>query len=76
MDKGKRAIEILNQPQYETYSFVDQTIFLFLLKEKFLDKLNLEKVNLIGWSDGGIISLHLGMDHPELINKIVEWSVD
>jgi F-type H+-transporting ATPase subunit alpha len=44
LDRGKRAIEILKQPQRETYSFVDQTIFLFLLKEKYLDELELKDV--------------------------------
>jgi pimeloyl-ACP methyl ester carboxylesterase len=37
----------------------------------FIDNLNLEKVNLLGWSDGGVISLHLGMFYPQKINKIV-----
>jgi F-type H+-transporting ATPase subunit alpha len=44
LDRGRRAIELLKQPAHETYSFVDQTIFLFLLKEKFLDKLLLVDV--------------------------------
>lgn len=44
LDRGKRAIEILKQHEGETFSFVDQTIFLFLLKEKFLDELNLDEV--------------------------------
>lgn len=44
LDRGRRAIEILRQPEHETYSFVDQTIFLFLLKENYLDKLPLHAV--------------------------------
>jgi F-type H+-transporting ATPase subunit alpha len=44
LDRGRRAIELLKQPEHETYSFVAQTIFLFLLKEKFLDKLSLVDV--------------------------------
>ena len=44
LDRGKRAIEILKQPEKETYSFVDQVIFLFLLKEGFLDNLELDDV--------------------------------
>lgn len=44
LDRGRRAIEILKQPERETYSFVDQTIFLFLLKENHLDKLALQDV--------------------------------
>jgi len=35
--RGAIAVEILKQPQYKTYSFVDQTLILFLLKENFLD---------------------------------------
>ena len=34
-------------------------------------KLNLKKVNLIGWSDGGNTALIFNAQHPELINKIV-----
>lgn len=41
LDRGKRAIEILKQPLQHTYSFVDQTLFLFLLKENILDDLPL-----------------------------------
>jgi len=44
LDRGRRAIEILKQPERETYSFVDQVIFLFLLKEKYLDSFALEDV--------------------------------
>lgn len=42
--RGRRAIEILKQPEHKTYSFVDQVIFLFLLKENFLDKIDLVSV--------------------------------
>ena len=35
--RGSRIVELLKQPQYVTYSFVDQTLMLFLLKENFLD---------------------------------------
>lgn len=44
LDRGKRAVEILKQPEKETYSFVDEVIFLFLLKDGFLDKLKLNDV--------------------------------
>lgn len=44
IDRGKRAIELLKQPQRETYSFVHQAIFLLLLKENLLDTLKLEDV--------------------------------
>ncbi|MFA5075208.1 MAG: F0F1 ATP synthase subunit alpha [Candidatus Babeliales bacterium] len=44
LDRGCRAIEILKQQDGITYSFVDQVIFLFLLKENYLDELDLNKV--------------------------------
>ena len=44
LNRGRRAIEILKQPEYETYSFVDQAIFLFLLKENYLDDLKIDHV--------------------------------
>ncbi len=42
--RGAVAIEILKQPLFVTYSFVDQTLMLFLLKENFLDSLALTDV--------------------------------
>lgn len=44
IEQGQRAIEILKQPQHETYSFVDQVLFLFLLKENLLDNVELHNV--------------------------------
>ena len=43
--RGVRIIELLKQPQYVTYSFVDQALMLFLLKEKFLDPIAVKQVN-------------------------------
>ena len=45
LDRGRRAIEILKQPEQQTFSFVDQTIFLFLLKENYLDRLPFESIS-------------------------------
>jgi len=44
LDRGTRSIELLKQPEKETYSFVDQVIFLFLLRENFLDNLKLDDI--------------------------------
>lgn len=44
LERGQRAIEILKQTERITYSFVDQVLFLFLLKENYLDKLAIEEV--------------------------------
>lgn len=40
LDRGVRACEILKQQELDTYSFVDQVLFLFLLKENYLDSLD------------------------------------
>jgi F-type H+/Na+-transporting ATPase subunit alpha len=45
LERGKRAVELLKQPQYVTFSFVDQAIMLLLLKEGFLDNIALNQVN-------------------------------
>lgn len=44
LDRGRRAIEILKQGEHETYSFVDQSLFLFMLKENYLDKLEYNEI--------------------------------
>jgi len=44
IERGKRAIELLKQEERETYSFVDQVLFLFLLNENFLDTLETNHV--------------------------------
>jgi F-type H+-transporting ATPase subunit alpha len=45
LERGKRAVELLKQPQYVTFSFVDQSLMLLLLKDGILDKLSLGQVN-------------------------------
>ncbi len=45
LERGKRAIELLKQAQYVTYSFVDQALMLLLLKEGFFDTLTIQQVN-------------------------------
>ncbi len=42
--RGSLAVELLKQPQFVSYSFVDQVLMLFLLKENFLDSIKKEEV--------------------------------
>ncbi|MFN0116336.1 MAG: alpha/beta fold hydrolase, partial [Paracoccaceae bacterium] len=35
-----------------------------------LDTLKVDKVDLVGWSDGGIIGLDIAMSHPERLNRL------
>ena len=40
-----------------------------------IDKLNLGKVNVVGWSDGDIIGLELAYAYPEKVLKVVTFGV-
>jgi F-type H+-transporting ATPase subunit alpha len=44
--RGAIAVELLKQPQYVTYSFVDQVLMLFLLKANFLDTVPKEHIEI------------------------------
>jgi pimeloyl-ACP methyl ester carboxylesterase len=43
---------------------------------KVLDHLKVDRVDVVGWSDGGIIGLDLAMRHPERIRKLVAISAN
>jgi pimeloyl-ACP methyl ester carboxylesterase len=38
---------------------------------KLLEKLNIAKVDIVGWSDGGIIGLDLAIRYPERVGRLV-----
>ncbi|GGG63648.1 alpha/beta fold hydrolase [Epilithonimonas arachidiradicis] len=38
---------------------------------KIIKNLKLDKVNIVGWSDGGNTGLTFNLEHPELVNKLV-----
>ncbi|MBS1987858.1 F0F1 ATP synthase subunit alpha [Candidatus Dependentiae bacterium] len=68
LDRGNRAFEILKQGERETYSFVDQVIFLFLLKSNYLDKLNLEDVKPFAAQ----CSMYIKGTFPEIYQSIFD----
>lgn len=37
----------------------------------FLDKINIKKTHILGWSDGGIIGILFALKHPEKLDKLV-----
>lgn len=41
-----------------------------------MDHLKLDKVSIVGWSDGGNIGLVLAMEHPERINKLFAFGAN
>jgi pimeloyl-ACP methyl ester carboxylesterase len=43
---------------------------------KLLDRLHLGQVNVVGWSDGGIVGLDLALRHSEHVRKLVAISAN
>lgn len=43
---------------------------------KVLDALEINRVDVVGWSDGGIIGLDLAMRHPERVRRLVAISAN
>jgi pimeloyl-ACP methyl ester carboxylesterase len=41
-----------------------------------IDKLNLGKVNVVGWSDGGNVGIELAFAHPEKVLKVVAFGAN
>jgi F-type H+-transporting ATPase subunit alpha len=46
LTRGARVVELLKQPRYVTYNFVDQTLMLFLLQNNYLDEMPIKQVNV------------------------------
>jgi F-type H+/Na+-transporting ATPase subunit alpha len=65
--RGKIAYELLKQQQYVTYSFVDEALMLFLLRDNFLDKLPLDQVHSFAIQFTSYVSSVYG----ELYNEIL-----
>ncbi|MDZ4795771.1 MAG: alpha/beta hydrolase [Bacteroidota bacterium] len=43
---------------------------------QLMDQLHLQKVSIVGWSDGGIIGLVLAMKHPDRIDKLFTYGTN
>ncbi|MDT4288481.1 alpha/beta hydrolase [Methylomonas sp. MO1] len=41
-----------------------------------LDRLGIQRTNIVGWSDGGIIALILGLESPQRVGKIIAISAN
>lgn len=66
LERGRRAVELLKQPQYVTFSFVDQALMLLFLKEGFLDSIRLDQVNTFALQCVSYIK----SVHPDIYNNI------
>jgi pimeloyl-ACP methyl ester carboxylesterase len=41
-----------------------------------MDHLNIDQAALVGWSDGAVIGLELGLHHPERLTKVVAYGAN
>ncbi len=60
-------------------SFDEQPISYDLMTSDVLalmDQLGIDKADLVGWSDGGIIGLDMAINHPERLNKVVAYGAN
>lgn len=60
-------------------SFDEQPINYALMAADVLalmDQLGIDKADLVGWSDGGIIGLDMAINHPERLNKVVAYGAN
>lgn len=66
LHRGSIAMALLKQGQFETYNFVDQSLMLFLLKEDFLDRLDIKHVRAYAMQYVSFVS----SVHKELYDEI------
>ena len=76
LDRGVRACEILKQQELGTYSFIDQVLFLFLLKENFLDALDVKYVKayttqFAGYVKGAYQEIYQGIEEKKDLSEQV-----
>lgn len=68
IDKGRRAVEVLKQPQYITYSFIQEALMLFILDGDFLDDIEIDHVHIF------VVQFvsYVESVYPKLYNSILE----
>lgn len=63
----------IDSPGHGRSTSTDSLSYQFLADQisKFIDYLNVDSLYVMGWSDGGVISLLLASDRPDKVKKII-----
>lgn len=75
----KYQVVVMDSRGHGRSSFDDRPISYDLMASDVLslmDHLGIEKADIVGWSDGGIIGLDLAIHHPERLNKVVAYGAN
>ena len=78
VDAGFQVI-VMDSRGHGRSSFDDQPIGYTLMSEDvvgLMDHLKIDKADLVGWSDGGIIGIELAIKHPERMNRVVAYGAN
>lgn len=78
LSKHFKVIAIDSRAQGRSYDSDKEITYALMASDmsEFIDKLNLGKVNVVGWSDGGNIGLELAFAHPEKLLKVVAFGAN
>ncbi|HLZ58443.1 MAG TPA: F0F1 ATP synthase subunit alpha [Ktedonosporobacter sp.] len=71
IDRGRRLMEILKQPQYQPVSVENQTMIIYAANNGYLDEVPLEKVS--AWETA--FYRYMETNHQDIVSEIVEKSV-
>lgn len=78
LSKHFKVIAIDSRAQGRSYDSDKEITYELMASDmsELIDKLNLGKVNVVGWSDGGNIGLELAFAHPEKLLKVVVFGAN
>src|SRR5262249_7337993 len=78
VDAGYQAV-VMDSRGHGRSSFDDTPISYQVMAKDVLgqmDLLGIDKADIVGWSDGGIIGLELAIKHPERLHKVVAYGAN
>lgn len=78
LSKHFKVIAVDSRAQGRSYDSDKEITYALMASDmsELIDKLNLGKVNVVGWSDGGNICLELAFAHPEKLLKVIAFGAN